>query len=155
MKVIFLDFDGVLNSHKWIGANQHLFETDRLFMHRDVDPEAVERLNRIVDATGAEVVVSSTWRRMNSRGMLQFILRKHGFNGFVKDVTPILGTRRGFEIQQWLDEHGPVESFTIIDDDSDMEHLMDKLVKTSFDDGLQDRHVEQAIAMLGAKEKAA
>jgi hypothetical protein len=148
MKILFLDFDGVLNSHKWIGANQHLFNSKQLFMHSDVDSEAVARLQRIVDATGAKVVISSTWRRFSTRVALQAILRKHGFTGEVLGLTPVLNTKRGHEIQQWLDENGPIESLVILDDDSDMVHLLDKLVQTTFDLGLQDEHVEKAVTLL-------
>jgi hypothetical protein len=61
---------------------------------------------------------------------------------------------RGQEIQAWLDgapRYGiEVESFVILDDDSDMVHLADRLVKTSFETGLLDEHVDRAIAMLVA-----
>ena len=150
MKVIFLDFDGVLNSHKWIGANQHLFKSNQLFMHSDVDSEAVARVQRIVDATGAKVVVSSTWRRFNSIGELRRVLKKHGFTGEVISTTPTHGGPRGTEIQSWLNDN-PVEGFVIVDDDSDMVHLMNKLVQTTFDLGLQDEHVDKAIAVLQEK----
>ena len=152
MKIIFQDFDGVLNSHKWIGANQHLFKAQQLFMHTDVDPEAVARLQRIVDATGAKVVVSSTWRLFNSLASLRATLAKAGFDGEVIGKTPQLGGPRGLEIQEWLNNNGPIESFVILDDDSDMVHLKNKLVQTSFDDGLQDEHVEAAIKLLGVTE---
>lgn len=154
MKIIFLDIDGVLNSHQWIEANQHLFDNSQLFTHSNVDETAVARLQRIVDATSAEVVVSSTWRRFKSRVQLQQMLRNHGFKGFINGVTPILNTKRGHEIQAWIDENGPIESFAIIDDDSDMVHLMDKLVQTTFDSGLQDEHVEKAISILNVQGKA-
>jgi hypothetical protein len=51
--LLFLDVDGVLNSHD---ANEYHFNT----IHRD----KIERLNRIVKATGAEIVISSAWRYM-------------------------------------------------------------------------------------------
>lgn len=151
MKIIFLDIDGVLNSHEWIHANQHLFNAGRLFMHQNVDRTAVARVQQICDATGAKIVISSTWRRLNTLEQLQNVLRNHGLASEVIGTTPILSDFRGKEIQQWLDNNGPIESFVIIDDDGDMLHLMDRLVKTSFDTGLQDRHVSQAIETLNAQ----
>lgn len=151
MKIIFLDFDGVLNSHKWVKANEHLLNSQTLFMHTDVDREAVARVDRLCKETGAKVVVSSTWRLFNSLERLQEILKNHGFTGEVIGRTPRLGGKRGSEISQWLNEHGPVESFVILDDDSDMVHLMHKLVQTTFDLGLQDEHVELAKALLLAE----
>lgn len=147
MKIIFLDFDGVLNSHQWIRANQHLPKIEP-WLHTTVDKEAVARVEEIARVTGAKVVVSSTWRLLNPLGKLKRILKDHGFTGEVIDKTPHLGTARGNEIAQWLNENGPVEAFVILDDDSDMVHLKHKLVQTTFDTGLQDCHVDLAIAML-------
>src|ERR1700709_1279552 len=53
MKVIFLDIDGVLNSTHT--ANPRSFPYI-------VDPELVTRLKDVLAKTGAEVVLSSTWR---------------------------------------------------------------------------------------------
>ena len=127
-----------------------------------IDPQAVERVNRILQATGAEVVVTSTWRINRTRTQLCDILAAHGFKGIVRGMTPRIpatkagvenGTR-GLEIQSWID-NAPnfgvtVESFCILDDDSDMNHLMDRLIKTSMVSGLLDEHVERAIEMLTA-----
>lgn len=128
-----------------------MFPDDHLFMHENVDERAVARVQKIIDATGAKVVISSTWRLLNSLSKLQQLLKAHGLSGEVIGVTP-RGDRgeRGDEIQTWMDKNGPIESFVILDDDSDMAHLMDKLVQTSFDTGLLDEHVEAAIKMLGA-----
>lgn len=54
MKVIFLDVDGVLNS-------QDLFERcgEELV---PIDEENIRYLKEIVDATGAQIVLSSSWR---------------------------------------------------------------------------------------------
>jgi hypothetical protein len=59
LKVIFLDVDGVLNSRgKWAGCDlANLTDSGTR-----IDPLAVARLKRIVDATDAKIVVSSTWR---------------------------------------------------------------------------------------------
>jgi len=46
----------------------------------------------------------------------------------------------------------PVESFVIIDDDSDMKPFMDKLVQTSFNKGLQQKYVDKAIQLLNGGE---
>ena len=55
MKIIFLDVDGVLNS-------QDLLERcgeDKLV---PIDEENIRCLKEIVDETGAEIVLSSSWR---------------------------------------------------------------------------------------------
>lgn len=67
-------------------------------------------------------------------------------------LTPTLGGLRGHEIQDWLrhraERRDDVEAFVIIDDDSDMDHLLPKLVKTTCATGLLDEHVEAAARLL-------
>jgi len=159
MKILFLDFDGVLNSTAFAIRVQG---EDRKGV-MGLDPVAVARVNRVCAETGAEVVVSSTWRRQRTRTRLQEILREVGFTGKVRgktanDVpcTDPLSKRhfgeRGDEIQAWLNSAVlcglEIESFVILDDDMDMRHLADRLIKTNFAEGLLDEHVERAIAML-------
>ena len=54
MKVIFLDVDGVLNS-------QQLFEKCEDDQLISVDEDNIKNLKTIVDATGAKIVLSSSW----------------------------------------------------------------------------------------------
>jgi len=157
MKVIFLDFDGVLNhlDHFRAMSGKRQSEADGL------DVECIKRLNRLIEATGAKVCVSSTWRLGKSLCGLRDILTARGFTGKVVGKTPELrgsspaGTpqERGDEIQRWIDDWSrpsrSVDSFVILDDDSDMAHLKHRLVQTSFHDGgLLDLHVDKAIDML-------
>lgn len=137
LKYIFLDCDGVLNCS---GTR--------------IDPWAVKRLKQIVDATGAKIVVSSVWRFYYYHS-LRISLAEYGFDrGVVIGKTGATrGEIRGNDIQAWLDANDPTpEAFVILDDDSDMLHLMPYLIKTSWKTGLLDEHVEQAIEKLGRKE---
>lgn len=173
MKVLFLDFDGVLNSQPFLkeaakarreARNQ--IEEQELFLHMPeerwesmIDPAAVERLNAVIDRTGCKVVVSSSWRLLNTPVQLTSYLRNRGYRYKVLDRTPNsrkYGEVRGHEIQKWIDDWNAshhvrehVTAFAILDDDSDMAHLMDRLVHTSFTAGLQDEHVEQLVSLLG------
>ena len=109
VKLLFLDFDGVLNSERFFRAQGNRYLPEQL------DEGAVARLNAILARTGAKVIVSSTWRLGYSMEQLQVILARHGFSGEVVGVTPRLedvdedGIRvplhvpRGREIQTWLD----------------------------------------------------
>jgi len=124
MKIIFLDFDGVL--------------TTRATKFAHGDPSCVRELNRITTMTNAEIVVSSTWRF----GGLTAVCSSLNAWGVAKvpiDITPRLvndsGTR-GDEIRQWLLEHPNVSRFVILDDDTDMGVLRDKLVKCDTNIGL-------------------
>lgn len=159
MKVLFLDFDGVLNSDALFRANGNRYLADML------DVAAVARVNAILARTGARVVVSSTWRLDRSLEQLRAVLARHGFAGEIVGVTPVLRdvdedgiavTRdapRGLEIQSWIDDQPePPESFAILDDDADMVHLEPRLVRTLFAVGLDDDGVEAAVALLGARD---
>ena len=109
---------------------------------------AVERLNTLISSTGAEVVISSSWRVNKSVQRLEKILKCAGFAGSVLDKTPRLGTQRGQEIEAWIRGTRFRGSFVILDDDADMEPYMDRLVLTSMETGLLDSHVEEAKSLL-------
>lgn len=125
--------------------------------------EHIDRLNKIIEATDAKVVITSTWRKLcGDVSMWNYFLVACGFKGQVLGTTPILNTYRGLEIETWLkiyeDEHatpktsyyyeGKIESFIILDDDNDMLNLKDHLVLTNNKLGLQDEQVEEAIKKL-------
>lgn len=150
MKVVFLDFDGVLNCST----------TPK---ECSLDREFVERLNLLLEVSGAVVVLTTTWRLTTFADPLAGVtvcrnaLDETGFRGEVIGLTPHLAKQgvpsihRGLEIQAWLDaQPEKPESFVILDDDSDMAHLIPYLVKTTMKEGLQDVHVKQALEILGS-----
>ena len=136
-RVIFLDIDGVLApiSH-W----------DR---YGDLDPACIRVLNEIVQGSGADVVVSSTWRHGKTVAELQEVLEGEGFTGRVIDKTPtgVPGAGRGGEIAAWLAEHA-VGGYVIIDDHSNMGELCTQLVLTHPARGLQPADASRAIKIL-------
>lgn len=154
MKVLFLDMDGVILSGN---------ELRRTRKNTYVPPEAVALLNQVVERTDCQIVVSSVWRYLKPD--VRKLLRKAGFAGkFHKDwKTPrgwfngtlwVTGTR-GEEIADWLSRN-PVESYAIVDDDSDMlPEQMPRFVKTQFADGIQPEHVERLVAILNGEERLA
>ena len=131
--------------------------------YADLDPVAVQRLNRLVRETDAKVVVSSSWRHGRTLAELRCILEAVGFEGPVIGKTPNYVPnrdpmskrqvgQRGDEIHTWLEAASlfdiEVEQFVILDDNDDMSHLMDRLVLTTMETGLLDWHVDQAVEML-------
>jgi hypothetical protein len=90
-------------------------------------------------------------------------LKDCGVKGKLVGMTPDLchqkgshliveAKERGHEIQAWLDtQNSNVESFVILDDDSDMAHLLSKLVQTKFEFGLTERDATRAITLLEIK----
>jgi hypothetical protein len=138
MKVIFLDFDGVL-------VTAH----DR---YKAGSPFCVFNLNRITDATGAKLVVSSSWRILFEMDELVRFLREWGVTGEVIGKTPVIhDVERGIEIQKWLKMNRSlnVTDIIILDDDSDMAHLKHELIKCCAHNGLGEPQVEAAIERLG------
>jgi hypothetical protein len=147
VKVVFLDFDGVLNGFErwpdWAGR-------------RWLDLDAIARLNVITEATGAVIVVTSTWRLSPSCDVVR-LLGSAGVLAEVIDVTADLaGEDRGTEIYDWLNNTAePVDGYVVLDDDADMGYVSDHLVRTTWAEGLQDEHVDQAIAVLNRQKAAA
>jgi hypothetical protein len=148
-KILMLDIDGVLNSHVWF-EKMKCDALSRRPIHHMIDPECVARLNRLLDLSGADVVISSTWRIVHILGEINHALKEKGFTGRIIGKTPkYLGTR-GAEIQAWLTAHGgDADQMVILDDNSDMAHLAPRLVLTSWSVGLTDADVDRAIALFG------
>ena len=154
MKLIFLDIDGVLNCAASFTRRGNSFP---------IDDDKVDLLAQIVEATGAEIVLSSTWRSDFDDDM-NIIYKRSGAPKLVEKLkarglklfgrTPNLPTERGTEIKVWLLEHEDlnIESICILDDDVDMGKLGKFLVKTNWNLGLTPHCVEKAIKILN-KEK--
>ena len=153
LKVLFLDVDGVLNSARYLRENPGAF--DRKDESKHFDPAACARLDRVLFSTGAKVVVSSTWRLTNTTSQIErFLISRGAASARIIGATPPswAGSRRGDEIQEYLDGHPGVTRFAIVDDDSDMLHLIPRLVKTTWEEGLLDDHVEKLIRMLSTED---
>jgi hypothetical protein len=169
MKLIFLDIDGVLN-HQLFYKGQTLTEKKKELRKQakskeierwdyglaQIDEESVSRLNDIIDATGAEVVLSSSWRINNVRGYMQQLLDAKGFCGKIIGYTPTLGQQRGFEIEAWLHEYGDhVDKYVILDDDSDMtdEQIRYHYIHCDGYCGLTPNGAYKAIRILNGEQK--
>jgi len=167
MKIVFLDIDGVLATIKSCGQGGKQFpEFDArgtFWPHvgfHALAPDCVANLNKIIAATGASIVVSSTWRMGDEEDFwdLAQYLQQSGVNGEILGRTPNLKryrrhrVERGDEIQAWINLYKkPIESFVILDDESDMAHLKCKLVQSKggwFEKGLEEHHADEAIAIL-------
>lgn len=145
MKVIFLDFDGVLNHEMWYRRRFNEMDMEKetsRHPYYEFDPLCIEQLNRIINATDAKVVVSSTWRHGKSPQQLHELLEKVGFKGEVISKTPDFHARgntidgdpiaynvpRGCEIDWWLDNEGKYQRINW-SPQKQMEYLEKSLVK--------------------------
>ena len=159
MKVIFLDHDGVVclsdqwgsrfkKARKWMidqGLSEHtpnvMNEAGRPILIRldNFDKKAVKVLNRILDETNAEIVVSSDWKLHATLEEMQELYHHYGVNKVPIDFTPKLKDfdsdsaglyswkgwlekARILEIKEWL-KTNEVESWVAVDD-LDMSHTM-------------------------------
>ena len=144
-RVIFLDVDGVLNNGSW--AMEMYDKGIRTYRDDILYEPTLERLKRIVDATDAQIVVSSSWRQIpTAYKHLQEWLEMYGMK--VADITPYVGGCRGDDITAWFNRNPGEWSYVILDDEDDMDGHMDHLVQTDFDVGLIDEDCERAISLL-------
>ena len=151
MKILFLDVDGVLNNN--------LTRTITFDGWCFVDDYLVKRLKRIIDATGAKIVLSSTWRDCWNRedesknepffNQLRNKLKEYGME--IWDALPMpMRPSRGTAINEWFELHKDlnIESFVILDDWYDMGIYRDHLIQISGGIGLTDEDVNEAISFL-------
>lgn len=156
-KYIFLDIDGVMNSNLFYSERtQDKRYKDWIKEHSqhtawsacNIDPRAVERLNRLTDATGAKIVVSSSWR-FDSK--LQEVFNLVGIKESIYSTTPSSESRlKGGEIRAWLDKETEPYKYVILDDDTDMlESQIPYFIQCNWLEwGLSDEDVEDAIRIL-------
>lgn len=150
-KIIFLDIDGVINTqditrfHKG-RPGEYAYG---VFTEEDYfDQGCVKCLNSIISSTDAKLVISSSWRILFDMEMLSDFFSRQNVQGEIIDYTGRMGCERGHEIQAWLNTHKGIKSFVILDDGSDMVHLSPYLVKTTWEKGLEEEHVAEAISIL-------
>ena len=140
-RVLFLDVDGVLNR---CGKSNQGMESAQ-----------VAQLERIIAACDPQIVVSSTWR-ISERSLTRLVAVLYDIGGRFGGITPYHNDRtdggiyiakaRGNEIQEWMDTHGHPDRFVILDDDSDMCHLKEHLIKTESFVGLTPEIADKVIA---------
>lgn len=149
MKIIFLDFDGVLNSAKYLQSHEEFGLV--------IDPARMVLLKKIADATGARIVLSTSWREhwwknaaeCNSTGaLINDIFSEYGLE--ILDKTPSLRAAREAEIKSWLDAHPEVTNYVVLDDRLMRAPFLEgHFVKTSYHfDGLDETDAQKAIEIL-------
>ncbi|CDC28619.1 putative uncharacterized protein [Prevotella sp. CAG:386] len=166
-KIIFLDFDGVLNTEHH--QRQLLYERKAWQDKYGTcfDPEAVKQLQTIVDMTHADIVIESSWKYLGLEAM-QEMWQDRQLPGRVIDITPsvisdsmLLSTDlertspsalhcKGAEIASWLYDNNIQDApYAIIDDEYViLESQLPHLVLTNPYDGLTEELAMRAINIL-------
>ena len=155
MKVIFLDFDGVITTYnsKW-----------------KIDMNNIKIINDICDKTNAKIVVTSSWR-IGHRGdvlafngyLTQYIIEHNyldnvqdtfdKFIGNIVGMTESIGGWRGDEIKLYMNEHPDVKNYVILDDDSDMcDYQLFNFVQTDTYEGITERDAKLCVDILNGTE---
>lgn len=149
MKVLFLDFDGVINDYQ---------NREKL-----VCLPFVENLKKIINATNAKVVVSSS--RKNEFMANENVLHENSYcyehyekslqdlRVEIYDYTPYVESndifsRKEKEIEEYLRFHPEIKDFVILDDDEVMKKFIDHQVFLEYSNGLLEEHIFPAIAIL-------
>ena len=149
IKVIFLDFDGVLNSKRY-------FETHPSF-GLAIDSTRLDLLKKIVLATNAKIVLSTSWREhWNKKDALCDNVGREinrlfaGKRLTIFDKISGENKSRYEKIVDWLKTHPNVADFVVLDDAPfEKDILKDHFVLTSnLRDGLDEADVEKAIRIL-------
>lgn len=150
MKIIFLDIDGVLATPK-SGWN--------------IDSEKVELLGKILEATNANIVLSSSWRGTNLSDTLKRFCDfkyKDRMIGITPDLSMLPESLndyefsmpyKGLEIDAYLNSHPwQYGNYVIIDDFTDILYdQKNNFVHTDTYKGLTEADVEKAMEILNRK----
>lgn len=158
IKIIFLDIDGILNSHKWWDYyNENELSKDTKYDF-DLDPQAIETLNSILDSVpSVKIVITSTWRfdfkdtveRLQAQGLRIPILDRTSVEPRFHEGTYM---PRGVLVKKWLSEHTNGETCNYVIFDDDMDFLLDQaynLIITDTAIGITQDNVSKAIGILG------
>jgi len=183
-KVVFLDIDGVLQPFDSSERYDHMSPRDSDGLNRkllsehgvdygrysahdvasvyyDWDKDSVAQLKRVLDGTGAKIVLSSSWREPTLNRMLD-LFRIHGLHDRFIDVTPILWLEglegiqprydglheRVVEILTHLEANPHIERYVVVDDMDLRAGLEGHFVWTGREGRLTREHADRCIRIL-------
>jgi hypothetical protein len=145
MRYVFLDVDGVLN----LPTTGY----DAYDAGINIEPAKLPLLKFLVDFTGSEIVLSSSWRcHRSSREDIGRVLNDYGM--VYRNCTPDYknSTTRGEEISAWLSIQHDRESikYVILDDypPSQFAGHEKHLVSIDPQQGLTEKDVDKAVKIL-------
>lgn len=147
MKVLFLDFDGVLNPFA------------KFSRIGEFSKNSCSHIQYLLDSIpDLRIVVSSSWRTYGLPAMRD-ILKQNGI-----DPTKIIAitdgpkeepgeTSKVHHIVHWLQEHPEIDSYVIVDDEVELPHLKHKYVKPNPSVGMNLKDMESAMKILASESR--
>lgn len=142
MRILFLDIDQVLTGRRW--AERRFLETGGGHGPDDLDPVCCRLLGQSLKATGAVIVVTSTWRLNRSLGHIERVLEDHGATHV--NIVGAIGAQRcqnpggrAKGIVEWRTMvAAALESYAVVDDEPDAIDGSDpaRMVRTTHEHGL-------------------
>lgn len=150
--IIFLDFDGVLNTEQYHAQLAVDGKPSKDTWGPLFDPRAVANLRAIIDSTGADIVISSSWRYIHRLGSLRMMWEVRELPGEISDTLPC-GAQyisRGEDIECWLDRHGRPDYVIIDDVDDFFPSQHDRYVEINPIVGISEANAERAIKILNS-----
>lgn len=162
MKVIFLDFDGVLNNQgSFIMETRKRKAIENGFeklgpVNHTLDSTNASNLQYILDAhPDAKIVISSTWRLHFTLEQLEAKLLSYDVNAKDKIIGQTPRRFRGFnsaprysEIEGYLEEHPEVTNYIILDDEEMRDQYVERQILTHWWTGLCFSHARKAEDLL-------
>lgn len=175
MKYVFLDIDGVMvaKNGTWLAK--------RTYPETTLKKEAAEALHKIVDATGAKIVITSSWRNLPTtkkhlekmfeaegleiHGYLPFgkslsnddvyvLFLHHNINYHEEEDLTKHRTDKGILIAKYLNDAEDVDTFCIIDNlVDDIRDYYDESLIVGTDDAICLTEKEADIAIKVLKKK--
>lgn len=143
MNVIFLDYDGVVNTPQWSLKNSKWICTFNWPRDNKVNNiQAVQWVSEFCEKYDYQIVVSSTWRLHDN---YEECLHNAGLRKGIKIIgrTSICDNGRQEEISLWLSEHPEVERYLIFDDEN-VKGFEDYLIKCDTSTGFGKKEFEYA-----------
>lgn len=176
-KVIFLDFDGVINSEKYArfvhGNSMYLGQP---WMDMQFDEIAIKKIAIFCAKTGAKIVITSSWRNGTYDSTVKSLIEKSEnlkwIIPYVVGITPYCDSRdRGDEVTMFFDilkyrvfdkyksllkngEKFNIVEYVIVDDDEDFSaDQMNHLVLVDSYSGIDDPDFDKMYKILKIESK--
>ena len=148
MKILFLDFDGVINPFMRFSSTGSFSKI------------ACSHIEHILTTMpDVRIVVSSSWRTYGLAACRD-ILKSNGIDPTkVIDITPghketrHKPTQRDHHILRWLDAHPEIDNYVIVDDEAELPDFKHKYVQPNAYVGFTEKDMKKALKILASESK--